>query len=252
MPRLYCPVPLQTDTDILLDDVAARHVQVLRLQPGSALTLFDGRGGQYEAQVVQMGRREVQVRVGAHQARECETRCALHLAVGIPANDRMDTLVEKACELGAASIQPLMSERSVLRLSGERALKKQTHWQAIAVAACEQSGRNRVPWVFPVRSLADWLAEGTFAQTPQLQASQRAPAPVALQKWVLSFAPNGTRAQPVLDNTAAALCLSGPEGGLSAPEEEAALLRGFQPLSLGPRTLRADTAPLAALAILTA
>jgi 16S rRNA (uracil1498-N3)-methyltransferase len=154
------------------------------------------------------------------------------LAVGMPANERMDALVEKACELGVAAIQPLLCERSVLRLAGERAQKKVAHWQAVAVAACEQSGRTRVPEVAPVRTLPDWLAA--------------LPAGAAQEsRWLLSL----RDAAPLRSvGTAAVLSLSGPEGGLTDAEEDAARRAGFAAVSLGGRTLRADTAPLALLA----
>ena len=232
MPRLYCSEPLQTG--LRLDQPAgpARHVQVLRLQPGETITLFDGRGGEYEAVIEHMGRSDVRVQVGAHRDSECETGVQVHLALGMPANERMDWLVEKATELGVASIQPLVSERTVLRLSGERAQKKQAHWQAIAVAACEQCGRNRVPTVHPVEALSTWLAR-------QAQAG-----------LVLSLR-EGTQALADVPAAASFTLLSGPEGGLAPAEEEAALARGWRPVHLGPRVLRAETAPLAALSVLT-
>jgi 16S rRNA (uracil1498-N3)-methyltransferase len=226
-----------------LPAAAARHVQVLRLQPGEHITLFNGGlqgsspfGGEYDATVTRMGRSEVQVEIGAHRAVEREAAREVHLAVGMPANERMDWLVEKATELGAASIQPLMTARSVLRLTGERADKKLTHWRGIAVAACEQCGRNRIPMVHPVLSLEQWLA-----------------ASVPGCKLQLSLQPHS---QPFGVATAAIggqvlTCLSGPEGGLTAHEEAAALSCGFAAVTLGPRILRAETAPLAALAALT-
>lgn len=231
MPRLYCPDPLQPGLALALPPGPARHVQVLRLQPGDALRLFDGRGGEYDARVTHMGRSDVQVEVQAHHAIECEPAAAVHLAVAMPANDRMDWLVEKATELGVASIQPLVAERSVLRLATDRAAKKQAHWQGIAIAACEQSGRNRVPTVHAVQPLAAWLG------------AQARPG------VVLSLRP-GTRPVPALAAAELTL-LSGPEGGLSPAEEDAALARGWQPGTLGPRVLRAETAPLAALVLLT-
>jgi len=157
MPRFHCSVPLTAGASLALPAGAARHVQVLRMQPGDALTLFDGAGGEYAATVERMGRSEVAVTVGAHQPVEREAPRAVHLAVGMPANERMDWLVEKATELGVASIQPLATAHGVLRLSGERAEKKRAHWEAIAVAACEQCGRNRVPVVLPVQSFSGWL-----------------------------------------------------------------------------------------------
>ena len=232
MPRLHCSEPLASGLALALPAGAARHVQVLRLQPGDPLTLFDGRGGEYEAVVEHMGRSEVRVQVGAHHAVEREAPLAVHLALAMPANERMDWLVEKAAELGAASLQPLLAERSVLRLAGERAQKKQAHWQAIAIAACEQCGRNRVPEVHAVQPLAAWLA------------AQARPG------FMLSLRGGSQPLRPAAGLDALTL-LSGPEGGLAPGEEDAALGRGWQPVHLGPRVLRAETAPLAALAILT-
>ena len=235
MPRFYTSVPLAADSSVLLDAGAARHVQVLRLQPGDALTLFDGRGGEFVATVERMGRSEVAVQVGAHSALEREASGEVHLAVGMPANERMDWLVEKATELGVASIQPLVTAHGVLRLSGERAEKKQAHWQAIAVSACEQCGRNRVPMLWPVQPLARWL--------DALPAGDAQPS----RRLMLSLA-DGTRPLAAAETSAApSWVLSGPEGGLSADEEALALARGFAPVSLGARVLRAETAAMAAL-----
>jgi 16S rRNA (uracil1498-N3)-methyltransferase len=234
MPRFYCDAPLAAGQAVELPDGAARHVQVLRLQPGASITLFDGHGGEYDAVVEQMGRSHVRVQIGEHHAVEREAAREVHLAIGMPANERMDWLVEKAAELGVASIQPLVTERTVLKLSGERALKKQAHWQAVAVAACEQCGRNRVPRVAPVADFVRWLAL----------------PPVAAVRLVLSLSPQAA-GPAVAHGAPAVLALSGPEGGLSPREEAAALEQGFAPLTLGPRVLRAETAPLALLAALT-
>ena len=238
-------MPLASAADFLLPAAPARHAQVLRLQPGDSLRLFNGdlasnhtRGGEFEATILRMGRSEVEVRIGAHHAVEREAARPVHLALGMPANERMDWLVEKATELGVASIQPLVTERTVLRLSTDRAQKKQQHWQAIAVAACEQCGRNRVPLIAPVLGFADWL--------------QSVPAG---QGWVLSL---GKAAQS-LDMRVVALgsalepvtVLSGPEGGLTVSEERSASAKGFARVSLGPRVLRAETAALATLVALT-
>ena len=235
MPRFHCAVPLQAGLALALPPGAARHVQVLRMQPGEALTLFDGRGGEYAAVVERMGRSEVAVNVGAHDPVEREAPQAVHLALGMPANDRMDWLVEKATELGVASIQPLMTAHGVLRLAGERAEKKRAHWEAIAIAACEQCGRNRVPQIHPVRAYAEWLGG------PQADGG--------VQRIVLSLAP-GTQRLMELPGAGAWQVLSGPEGGLSADEEARALAQGFRPARLGPRVLRAETAALAALTLL--
>ncbi|MCZ2406077.1 MAG: 16S rRNA (uracil(1498)-N(3))-methyltransferase [Burkholderiales bacterium] len=239
MPRFHCPVPLQAGDDIALPAGAARHVQVLRLQPGEAITLFhggeDGPGGEFEATITHMGRSEVRARVGTHLAVEREAPRAVHLLAGITANERMDWLVEKATELGVASITPLLAERSVLKLKGERAEKKLAHWQAVAVAACEQCGRNRVPPIHPAVDLADWL---------------RAP-PAEGARLLLSLRPGTQPLRTAAPGHGALTFLSGPEGGLTSAEEDLALAHGFAPVTLGTRVLRAETAPLAALAALT-
>ena len=243
MPRFHCPAPLATGAEIALPPGAARHVQVLRLQPGDALTLFNGEGGEFEATVLKMGRSDVLVQVGAHHATEREAPRAVHLLAGITANERMDWLVEKATELGVASITPLVAERSVLKLKGERADKKIAHWQAVAVAACEQCGRNRVPVVHDAIDLAGWARAQTGAA-----ASDGA---VAAQRLLLSLRAGTLPLQQAAAPAGPVLFLSGPEGGLSGAEEDLALLHGFAPVTLGPRVLRAETAPLAALAALT-
>lgn len=245
MPRFHCPLPLSAGLDVDLPAGAARHVQVLRLQPGDTITLFegaqDGPGGEWQATIVRMGRSDVQVRVDQHHPTECENPRPVHLLAGITANERMDWLVEKATELGVTSITPLLAERSVLKLKGERGDKKRAHWQAVAVAACEQCGRNRVPVIHEAVTLAQWLQ-----QPPQADGALRA---------VLSLA-DGTQPLPKLLDDAVAtqpvFFLSGPEGGLSTPEEALARSHGFAPVTLGARVLRAETAPLAALVLATA
>ncbi len=245
LPRIHCALRLSPGAVVDLPPGAARHVQVLRLQPGDAIALFGDPtlGGEHRATVQHMGRSEVRVAVGEHHAIEREAARAVHLVLGMPANDRMDWLVEKATELGVASLQPVVTERSVLRLSGERAQKKRDHWQAVAVAACEQSGRNRVPTVHPVRALADWLAAS---------AADKATPALSGPRWLLSLRPDALPLRAAGDAVAGPVTfLSGPEGGLSPGEEAAALAAGFVPVTLGPRVLRAETAPLAALAVLT-
>jgi 16S rRNA (uracil1498-N3)-methyltransferase len=243
MPRFYCPIALTTGAVLDLPASVARHVQVLRLQPGETITLFNGGmagclplGGEFQATITRMGRSDVQVQVGAHAPLEREALRTVHLALGMPANERMDWLIEKATELGVASIQPLATQRSVLKLKDDRAGKKLAHWQGIAVAACEQCGRNRVPLIHRVLTLADWVKS----------------AQVGTQ-LLLSLAPDS---QPLLQEVPSLqvgplVFLSGPEGGLSSEEEASARANGFVPVTLGPRILRAETAPLAALAALT-
>lgn len=233
--RLLVDAPLAAGATLALPEAAARHVQVRRLQPGDALRLFDGRGGEHDARVVSMGRRDVSVAVGPAVAAVPELPVAVTLAVGVPANERMDTLVEKATELGVAAIQPLECERSVLRLTGERAARRREHWQAVAAAASEQCGRAVVPAVAPPRRLDDWLA-GLPADGRRLLLSLAGDA----VPWAAAGVSGGAGG--------AVTVLSGPEGGLAPAEEAAARAAGFRPVSLGPRVLRADTAPLALLA----
>ncbi len=233
-PRLFVPLPLAVDAELALPPGPARHAQVRRAQPGDALVLFNGEGGEWSAQVLKMGRNEVCVRVLHHLDVNNELTLDVTIAVGMPANERMDWLVEKATELGVAAIQPLMCERSVLRLSGEREQRKREHWQGIAIAAAEQSGRTRVPRVEAVVGLTAWLAR----------------APQVDHRWLLSL--RGSQSMRPSSVQSSAVVLSGPEGGLTNAEEEAALAGGFKPVCLGPRVLRAETAPLAALAALYA
>ncbi|HUG26598.1 16S rRNA (uracil(1498)-N(3))-methyltransferase [Piscinibacter sp.] len=230
--RIYLDQSFAAGDVITLPPGPSRHVQVLRLQPGDALTLFTGRGGEWAARVVRMGRSAVEVEVGAHDPVDRELPLQVTLALGMPANERMDGLIEKATELGVAAIQPLLCERSVLRLSGERAQKKVEHWRGVAVAASEQSGRTRVPRIAEVESLSTWLRGSALPHT-RFMLSLRGGVP---------WAPDA--AGP------SALFLSGPEGGLTEAEEAAGRAAGFAPVSLGPRVLRADTAPLAVLAAL--
>jgi len=232
--RFFVDGPLVADTEYTLPPGPTRHAQVRRVQPGDALVLFDGRGSDWPATVRAVGRSAVQVRVGQPQPVQAELPLAVTLALVMPANERMDALVEKATELGVAAIQPLHGARSVLRLAGERAERKRAHWQAIAEAASEQCGRARVPGVAPVRDLLDWL--------PHAGAGAR---------LLLSLAEGAAALPSAVTGATAVTTLSGPEGGLSSDEESAARAAGFVAVALGPRVLRADTAPLAVLAWLS-
>ena len=239
--RLFVEQPLAAaledqDQDFALPPGAARHVQVLRLQPGGQVLLFDGSGDEWTAEVTAMGRSEVRVVLRERHSVDRELHPSVTLAVVMPANDRMDGIVEKACELGATSIQPLMSERSVLRLTGDRAQKKQQHWQGVAVAAAEQCGRTRPLQVAPVMTLSAWLA-GLAARGNG----------GAERRWVLSPVAAQLLSARSREGQGPIVVLSGPEGGLSADEEQSARAQGFQAVQLGPRILRADTAPLAVL-----
>jgi len=245
MPRFFVDLPLARELETALPAAAARHVQVLRLQPGDAITLFDGRGTDWAAQVLRIGRSEVQVRVGEPRPVDRELPVAVTLAVGVPANERMDWLVEKATELGAAAIQPLACERSVLRVSGERAERRLAHWQGVAAAAAEQCGRARLPRIDAMRPFSTWCGALGIAGAGASPAG-----------FVLSVAdgapPFAAAVAGPLRAGAPLLLLSGPEGGLSTDEEARARDAGLRPVTLGARVLRAETAPLAALAMLAA
>jgi 16S rRNA (uracil1498-N3)-methyltransferase len=236
-PRFHCPVDLLPGSELPLPANAARHVQVLRMQPGQALTLFDGQGLEAEARITRIGRSDVQVSVVHCHLVERESPWRIHLALGMPANERMDWLVEKATELGVSSIQPLLTERTVLRLQGERATRKVAHWHSVAAAACEQCGRNRLPRIHAVQTLSTWLTEAL-------------PEHVNASRQLLSLNP---QSQPwstpcPTPGRQALVFLSGPEGGFSPAEEAAAMAAGFSPVHLGARVLRAETAALAVLA----
>ena len=241
MARFYCPVPLATGQVLDLPPTAARHVQVLRMQPGHTLTLFNGEGGEFTAEVQHMGRSDVRVVVGEHRDIECEAAVQVHLAVGMPANERMDWLVEKATELGVNRITPLMTERSVIRLTGERAEKKQAHWQAVAASASEQCGRNRVPFIDAPERLDGWLA----------RQNQQADAVHGVLSLHASTQPLNVLRDSAVGSAKSWVLLNGPEGGLTDTEDAAARAKGFVALSLGERVLRAETAALGALTLLT-
>ena len=236
MPRFHCPSPLIPGSLVDLPDTVAHHLHVVRQQSGDELVLFDGSGGQVRARLVEIGKRRATAEILAHEAVDVELPFRVTLAQGLPEGSKMDWIVEKAVELGVAAIQPLAAQRSVVRLSGDRADKRLAHWQAVVVSASEQCGRNRLADVAPVQDFARWVAQP--AAGTRILLSPRADA--SLAQW--------TRATPPHEVT----LLVGPEGGLTDAEEEAALAAGALPLSMGPRVLRTETAGLAALAILAA
>ena len=233
--RLYCDLPLSPGAQIVLPEAAARHaVTVLRLQVGDTLNLFDGSGGEYSARLVAVSKRETRVRLNGFAATERESPLDITLALGISAGERMDYSLQKATELGASAIQPLATERSVVKLAGERADKRLQHWQHVVIAACEQCGRNRVPAVAPVQKLFAYLAA------------------VDHNKRLLLLSPDATTPLKSMRPSAGVVLMVGAEGGLAPAEYQAAVASGFEPVSLGPRILRTETAPVAALAVLQA
>jgi 16S rRNA (uracil1498-N3)-methyltransferase len=230
LPRIYCEQRLGPGAQFALAPEAAQHVaKALRLKSGDAITVFDGRGGEYEAILQRIDKERVDVKLGAWRDAGGEPRIAVGLAQGLPEADKMDWIIQKAVELGVAWIQPLVCDRSVVRLSGERAARREAHWRRVAVSACEQSGRNRVPEVRPTLGFQSWIA-----------------TPSSLPRWMLE-----PGAEPLVRRDAPGgpfELLVGPEGGLSERERDLAASRGCEPVSLGPRVLRTETAPLAALA----
>jgi 16S rRNA (uracil1498-N3)-methyltransferase len=232
VPRLHVASPLRPGARILLPEEAAHHaLRVLRLDDGDPVVLFDGRGGEYEARLIVPGRGDAQAETGDHRDVERESPLHVTLLQGISSSDKMDLTIQKAVELGVAAIQPLLTSKSVVRLSGERAAKKLAHWRRIVIAACEQCGRNRIPEV----------AE------PVEPARYRPPADAA--KLLLSPAGTATLRSAARSPL---LLAAGPEAGFSDDEEEALRRAGFAPVKLGPRVLRTETAALAALAALNA
>ena len=231
--RLYCALPLSPGALIDLPAAAARHaVTVLRLQKGDALILFNGEGGEYRASLIAANKHEARVRVAEFHAIERESPLAVTLALGISAGERMDYSLQKATELGVSAIVPLATERSVVKLTGERADKRLQHWQNVVIAACEQCGRNRVPAVAPVQTLYSYLAR------------------VSGGARLLMLSPDAATPLKKIPPSAALVLLVGAEGGFSPAEHEAARASGFEAVSLGPRVLRTETAPVAALAAL--
>lgn len=239
VPRFFVGVPLRTDEVVPLPDDVARHVQVLRLAPGDPVALFNGSGGEYDAEVASVEKRAATVRVGARRDVEAEPPYRLTLAQGIAGSDKMDWLIEKAVELGATGIVPLQTARGVVRLAGERAQRRHAHWQRIVQAACEQCGRNRLPDVAPSREFGAWL-----------DALPPAPAEGELRVLLSPRASVPFAALPDAAPAGGVTLLIGPEGGLSPDEEDAARARGFTAVGLGPRVLRTETAGIAVLAAL--
>ena len=234
MPRFYVDTTLRAGTSVLLPEESAHHaVHVLRIHTGDEVTLFNGRGGEYAARVASIERLKVLVDLLEHRAIERESPLRMVLVQGVSAGERMDFTIRKAVELGAAEIHPVLAASSVARPKGERATARHAHWQKIAIAACEQCGRNRIPLVRALVAAAEYRPDG--AGTRILLAPQAE----------LRF----TQAcQAGEEFTIAA----GPEAGFSAEERERFVDAGFVPARLGMRVLRTETAGIAALAALSA
>lgn len=235
--RVYVDAALAAGERVSLEGNAANHIaRVLRARVGDALMLFDGRGGEYDARIAELRGATVIAAVGAHHTVERESKLEITLLQGIARGDRMDTIIQKATELGVTRIVPVTTERSVVKLIRETAHRKHAHWRAIAVAACEQCGRNRLPEIAQPESLADTVRASTLSTQSRLMLAPGAAI---------------TLAAAAAKSISLAL-LIGPEGGLSAIEIEIAERAGFVACRVGPRILRTETASVAAIAALQA
>lgn len=230
MPRFYVPQAFAAGETVMLPENVCRHVQVLRLRAGDEVELFDGRGVCARAVLADIGRKQVAATVLAVSAQSRESPLEVVLVQAVSAAERMDFTLQKSTELGVSRIVPVLTERATVRLQGERAEKKVQRWQEIVVAACEQCGRNQVPEVAPLGSLAQ-----AFAALPE-------------EGLRLLMSPHRAGRLADLPPPRRVVLLVGPEGGLSEKEEKLALQHGFQAVLLGPRILRTETASLAALA----
>lgn len=232
VPRIYTSSPLSEGCTTALDESAAQHVgRVLRMQPGQELRLFNGDGHDYPATITNASKKQVDVQVGTPVANATESSLDIVLGQTLSKGDRMDYAVQKAVEMGVTRIVPLTTERCDVKLKGDREDKRLRHWQSVAISAAEQCGRARVPEILPVMTLVEWFEHTTDCdlrlvlhhRTEQSLDSMNKPARVAL--------------------------MIGPEGGLSPEEIAAAENSGFLPVALGPRVLRTETAPIAAMSL---
>jgi 16S rRNA (uracil1498-N3)-methyltransferase len=235
--RIHVDQPLNVSEELGLPAQAAEHVgRVLRMTAGDPLTVFNGDGYDYAAVIIALGKRELRIRVDARLAVQNESSLPLTLAQGVARGEKMDLIVQKATELGAVRIVPLLTERSEVKLDPARADKRLAHWRAVAASACEQCGRARVPEIMPTQSLATWL--GGLDDDGALR---------------LALLPNATRsARELRFGTSGGLLVVGPEGGLGERDISTLSQAGFEGLRLGPRILRTETAGLAAMAALQA
>lgn len=231
IPRIYTPQDLQANSQLELEEAASRHIaKVLRMGPGRELILFNGQGGEYSATIENQTKKITQVAISQFQPDNRQSPLETELGIAISRGERMDQVIQKASELGVTAISPIFSERTEVKLSGPRLDKKLQHWQQIAISACEQSQRNLLPIVRPPQTLASFLSHSQ--QDLKLVLHHRSDK--KLQDYC----------QPQ-----SSCFLIGPEGGLSENEIRQAEQQGFNALTLGPRVLRTETAPIAALSL---
>lgn len=232
--RVYTGQPLATGTEVTLDATASRHLAtVLRLKPGDPVTLFNGEGGEYAAVLKLCSSKQVVASVSVFSDHQRESPLHIHLGIGLSRGDRMDWMIQKATEVGVTEITPLFTERTEVKLKADRSAKKLRHWQQISASACEQCYRTRLPVIHPPTTLDQWLT--TVSAEKKLVLHHRSQHSI-----------NQLRDQQV----ATAALLIGPEGGLSDREIQLAEQSDFNPLTLGPRVLRTETAPVVAISLL--
>ena len=238
-PRFFIDrrLPRAGGESLLLEGSVARHIHVLRLTAGDAIVLFDGEGGECAADIVHIDKRAVAARIGSWQPAERESPLDITIAQALVGSEKMEWLIQKTTELGVRRIAPIVSARSVARLDEARADKRLRHWQAVAIAACEQCGRNRIPAIDAPRALPDCLGVA-FAAHAKAILTPAATQP--LTAWARQRPP------------APLLLLIGPEGGFDETEIDEAVRHGAAPVHLGARVLRTETAGIAALAALQA
>ncbi|TDT43401.1 16S rRNA m(3)U-1498 methyltransferase [Halospina denitrificans] len=231
IPRIYTEQTLTANTEQMLTGNAAHHAgRVLRMEAGQWLTLFNGDGLDYHAEILEAGRKSLQVRITESEAPGTESPLIITLGQVMSRGDRMDYAIQKATELGVTHIQPLTSDRCEVKLSGDRERKRVANWQQVAISAAEQCGRARIPDIAPPIKLGDWLS-------------------ACNQDLRLVLHDQGRPLGRDIARPDSIALLVGPEGGLASPEIEAAHNAGFLPLALGPRVMRTETAPVAALSL---
>ena len=233
-PRFYVQARLSPGAVIELPERVMRHVTVLRLRRGDSIILFNGDGGEFTAELTGLARAGAHARIVASQDIERESPLSITLAQCVSSGDRMDLTLQKATELGVRAIVPVESERTIVKLSRDRADRRIAHWRNVAIAACEQCGRNRVPEVSAIVELDEFIASA------------------AADALRLVLAPDSLLDLKSAGPVRSVILLVGPEGGLSPEERRRAEARGFVPVRFGPRVLRTETAPLAAIAAMQA
>jgi 16S rRNA (uracil1498-N3)-methyltransferase len=241
--RFYCLEHLQIGTSVKLSDNAAAHAtRVLRLNAGDKIRLFNGDGFDYGCELISLKKSETLAKVLSQQEIKNESPLNITLLQGISSGERMDYTIQKAVELGVSAIQPLSTERSVVKLSPERAQKRLEHWQNVVIAACEQCGRAKIPPVFAPESLSAWLGTNIHAGAGDADFNNEKAVRILLN-------PIGAKQLSALPKTTQNIqLLIGAEGGLSQAEIDLATTHGFQSIVLGPRILRTETAALTAIA----